>query len=174
MQRNLRQLGALHNQNVLLASLDDIHEGCAKLGTKSREEFVLERSLQHHRWFWRRRSRGFRRSRRRACARGLCCGSRDGGCAACGLFAWRHLGRIWFLRLVSHGPWVRWAALNSLPFLSRSRESSQKLDRRVSNTRWKASQSEQPANGMARIGDEGDLRLTPTQVPPFSTAISTR
>src|SRR6266446_310503 len=125
VQRDLRQAGAVHSQNGLLAILGRFQQRSTEVGTKSLDQFIVERSLQHHRRLWGHGSRRFRRSGRRACASGLYRGRRDGGYVACGLIARRRLRRIWFLGLVSHGPWVRWAAPNRLPFIGSIKEAAE-------------------------------------------------
>src|SRR6266478_2087918 len=52
--------------------------------------------------------------------------------------------------------------------------SSRKFKRRVSNTRYKPSQSEPLAHGRRGVGERRKLRLTPIQEHPFCIATNTR
>src|SRR6266436_5738691 len=75
VERYFHQPGAFDGQNGLLPVLHCVQKCSTELGTKSRNEFVGEWSLQHHRRFWRGGSRRFWRRSGRTRVLGLSRGS---------------------------------------------------------------------------------------------------
>jgi hypothetical protein len=105
--------------------LHRFEESGAKLGAKSRDEFIVEWSLKNYGRFGSGRSGRLGRNsgsgrlgRNSGSARAsrFGRGSRHRGCAACGLVARGDLRRFRFLGLVSHGPGVQSTAMNRLLF----------------------------------------------------------
>src|SRR6266581_1103211 len=71
IQRDFRELAALHREDRLFAILDRFQKGRAELATNPRDQFVVEWSLQRHGRFWRSGGRRLRRSAGRSRARRL-------------------------------------------------------------------------------------------------------